>query len=152
MARRRKSDRVRESEVAYRGDGPGPFLLDSSVWIEFLRGSGHAGRTRADALLDARQARLSWIVVGELMHGTRSAEERRMITDLTATVPFLGDRPDLWAEAGRVANRIGKNGRRVRLADCYLGVLARAHAAILITRDRDFELIGSDLKIPVEIL
>lgn len=152
MAKRRKSDRVRESEVAYRGDGPGPFLLDSSVWIEFLRGAGHAGRTRADALLDARQARLSWVVVGELMHGARSAEEQQTIADLISTVPFLRERPDLWAEAGRAANRLRKAGRSVGLADCYLGVLARESSAVLLTRDRDFEAIGAELKIPVEIL
>ena len=153
MAKSRKPDRVRETPPLYdAGQRTLQFLLDSSIWVEFLRKSPHPARARALALMRTRLARLSWVVIGELHHGARSAEETRMIDELAATVPFLAERQGLWAEAGRAANRLRKTGRSVGLADCYLGVLARESSAILITRDRDFESIGAELKIPVEIL
>lgn len=102
--------------------------------------------------MKAHQARLSWVVAGELLRGIRDAPELAAVEELISTVPVLLERPALWGEAGRLSNRLRRAGKVVDLIDCYLGVLAREHGAGLLTGDRHFGAIASDLKLVAEIL
>lgn len=112
-------------------------LLDTSAWIEFFRGRDPIA-SHVDEALATNQAALCGPIVTELRRGLRSERERKAVLPLLDGCHYLGAPDNLWAEAGDLGFALRRRGVTPKTLDLLIAAHALAHAAALLTRDRDF--------------
>lgn len=128
-------------------------LVDSSAWIEFLRGSGHAAhRTLTHHFGRRSQLGVTEPVVMELLAGVRSPGEGAKLRRRLLAFPLLALRglPDFEkaAELYRLCRREGETVRR--LIDCLIAAVAIRERATLLHNDRDFDVLARHSKLRIE--
>lgn len=119
-------------------------LLDTSAWVEYLRGTGSPADEYVAGLLrhDLDRVVLAPPVVMELLAGATPAGLRSLealvsgirTLDLDPWVDFHGA-----AAAHRAARAAGATVRS--LVDCLVAVTAARAGATVVHRDRDFEVL-----------
>jgi len=121
-------------------------LVDSSVWIEFLRATGSSQDAALDALIQARaELATTDVVVMEVLAGARSDDERdelrRLLYGRCAFLPLQG--PHDFEMAAELYRRCRAGGESVRkLTDCLIAVVAIRAEAEVLHRDGDFDTIA----------
>ncbi|MGH3453267.1 MAG: type II toxin-antitoxin system VapC family toxin [Nocardioidaceae bacterium] len=120
-------------------------LVDSSVWIDYLR--GYKTRARDELRRTLRTGDLPAItepIAMELLAGASGEDAWTRIDRLVTGLPLLAIDPALdYHDAAlifRAAHRAGLTVRR--LNDCLIATIAIRHGADLLHKDADFEAIG----------
>lgn len=115
-------------------------LVDTSVWVEFLRRSGsRAIQARLRPLiLNGEAALTEWIVL-ELMTGLRSTEKPAELLERLSPAHRLLFPADGWSRSWDLASSLRKRGVTASAADCYIATVAISSNARLIHCDADFE-------------
>ena len=121
-------------------------LIDSSAWIEFLRGErgGDPGtRTAVRALLDEGGA-LTEPVLMEVLAGARSGAHGEQLQLLLGRAELLPVEFEDWASAAVLYRQCRASGVTIRsMVDCLIAAVAIRHAIPVLARDRDFEAIAA---------
>lgn len=115
-------------------------LVDSSVWIDFLRDlqTPEVGFLRR--LLNDGEAALAAVVVQELLQGARSEAALTALRQHLLALPLLATGVDTHIAAGELYARCRWQGITPRSPhDCLIATLAVAHEVPLLATDRDFE-------------
>ena len=116
-------------------------LVDSSVWIEILRGTD-AGQVRSVLTDRADDLAITEPVLGEVLAGARDAHavEQRL-----AALPLRRMNPGLdYRAAASLYRATRRTGVTVRnLTDCLIAAIALRHGDTLAHRDADFEALAS---------
>jgi predicted nucleic acid-binding protein len=120
-------------------------LVDTSAWVEFLRGTGSA----ADAALDALLGRGGEIattdpVLMEVLAGARDTAHRDQLRRLLARCEFVPARGpgdyESAADLYRVCRRAGETVRS--LTDCLIAAVAIRRGLRVLHADADFDAIA----------
>ncbi|MGH2711366.1 MAG: type II toxin-antitoxin system VapC family toxin [Actinomycetota bacterium] len=125
-------------------------LTDTSVWVEFLRGSQHPARAALREILEREEAAIAPPIVMELLAGVppgRSSLEMRQRLLAMRVLPLgLADYEDA-AEVYRLCRRAGETVRS--LLDCLIAVVAIREDMEVLHADRDFDVIArhTDLRV-----
>lgn len=120
-------------------------VLDTSAWVEFLRGTGSGVDDRVAQLVVDRTILVPDVVRLELLAGASdevNAEDLRRL--LARFTPLGASSPadhELAAWAYRRARRAGHTVRS--LLDCLIAAMAIRVEAPVLARDRDFEILAS---------
>ncbi len=127
-------------------------VADSSVWIEFLRGSDQpVADTLAELLRSDATVALSEIIVMELLTGATSNEHQRDLRVRLVAFPILRLEGLMdFEEAALLFRRCREAGETIRsLTGCLIAVPVIRAGATLLHRDADFDAIArhSDLKV-----
>lgn len=118
-------------------------LVDTSVWVQFLRPSGSPEiQSQLKPLIQAGSIALTEWIILELMTGLRSNEQAAAVLSQLAPVHRLSLPEDGWAKAWDLAARLRKKGITATAADCLIATIATIHGATLVHCDSDFELIA----------
>ena len=128
------------------------FLLDTSIWLEVLpsgRGSP-ALRERVDALLSTDSVATTGMVQLELLGGARSQEEWDRLREFMSALHPLPVGEEDWLEAAHMGFQLRRQGITVPFTDLLIGEVSIRSGAVLVHRDRHFDLIASHLHLPVE--
>lgn len=112
--------------------------VDTSAWIEYLRGSPHPVVKQTRELVLAARVCLADVVVGELFQGVRHARERTIVEEIVETLPLLTGTVGTWKAAGHLSARLRAAGQTIHLIDCYLASLAQEHGVAVLTCDGHF--------------
>ncbi|WP_256839459.1 type II toxin-antitoxin system VapC family toxin [Ornithinimicrobium faecis] len=119
-------------------------IVDTSVWIEFLRPSPSGAGDRLESLIrDRERLVIPEVVLMELLSGTTDealAERRRRLIEsfeLTPTEPILDSLSA--ASLQRMCRRGGESVRN--LGDCLIASVALRLDLPVMHRDRDFEVL-----------
>ena len=118
-------------------------LVDTSVWIEFLRRSGSLAiqaRLRP-IILSGQTALADWMIL-ELMTGLGTTEKPAELLDRLSPVHRLPFPDDGWQRSWDLASRLRKRGVTPSAADCYIATIAMAAGVPLIHCDADFEVMA----------
>lgn len=120
-------------------------LVDSSAWVEFLRGTGSSTHRRLRSVLqDSEQVAWTDVVALEVLAGARDDADRDRLRRLLYGQHFLGvDSPadyESAAELYRLCRRGGETPRR--LAGCVIAVVAIRNDVELLCCDVDFQVIA----------
>jgi predicted nucleic acid-binding protein len=120
-------------------------LVDSSAWVEFLRGTGSATHRRLrSSLQDGEGVAWTDVVALEILAGARDDADRDRLRRLLYGQHFLGvDGPadyESAAELYRLCRRGGETPRR--LADCLIAAVAIRNDVELLCCDVDFQVIA----------
>jgi len=120
-------------------------LVDTSAWIEFLRGTDDPVVAQLTALIEAgAELTLTEPIVMELLAGATTARLEQTVAVLVDGLPMtpVDARLDYRAAAGLyVVSR--RNGRPIRsLVDCLIAAVAIRRGLSVLHRDRDFDFLA----------
>lgn len=116
-------------------------LVDSSVWIDWLRGAD----TDAVRFVQEREANeelaLTQMIYLEVLQGVSSdpqfAATRRILGAQAMLQPL--DALETFEAAAQLYRRARKSGLAIRKStDCLIAAMALEHGAVLVHNDRDF--------------
>lgn len=120
-------------------------LVDSSAWVEFLRGTGSAVHLhlRSELQGDAELA-CTDVVVMEILAGARGEEDRDRLRRLLYGLEFLAvDGPADYESAAEIYRLCRSGGETPRkLSDCLIAAVAIRNDAELLCDDADFDVIA----------
>lgn len=129
-------------------------LIDSSAWIEYLRGTGSPAHHEVRDLLADRPADIVTTepVVMELLSGANSPTAFAQLDRLTSGLHLLSVDNALDYRYAAVMHRaVRTRGQTVRrVVDCLIAAVAARTGATLVHRDRDFDVLAdsvSDLRV-----
>ena len=120
-------------------------LVDSSVWIDLLRGDETRQTILVRELLPRREAALTPVVYQEILQGARSPVHFTKLKSYFRTLPFLNPAHPIetWEDAAELYVRCRQRGYTPRSPhDCLVARIAVEHRTPLLHDDRDFELIA----------
>lgn len=118
-------------------------LVDTSVWVEFLRGTDSAG----DRFLQERVGRspVGWTgpVLGEILAGS-SPPSAAQVERMVAAQEYVAVDPlEDFVWAADAYRRVRSSGRTVRsLMDCVIAAVCVRTSSVLVHRDSDFEVLA----------
>ena len=124
-------------------------LIDTSAWIEFLRGSGSATCNRVEALLESEIA-ICDAVRMEVLAGARDERHLYNLRRLLARATVFPTEPMHYDDAAALYRLCRQEGETVRkLIDCLIGAVAIYADAAILHNDADFDVLArhTDLKI-----
>lgn len=116
-------------------------LVDSSVWIDYFRGSNSSAADRLDQLLQTEPVAIGDLILAEVLQGFSSEREfteaRKLLTALE--VVTLGGEA-LAIEAARNHRRLRALGFTVRKTiDTLIATWCIENDGVLLHNDRDFD-------------
>lgn len=128
-------------------------LVDTSAWIELLRGSGHPAHVTLRHHLERHSPiATSEPIVMELLAGARSAAEHTRLRARLLALPRLSVRGmaefEAAAELYRACRRRGATVRK--LIDCLIASVAIRENATVLHNDRDFEVLARHTRLRTE--
>ena len=121
-------------------------FVDTSVWSHALRRDVHSPELAVDRLRQALETGegvfTTGLVLQELLQGFHGPKARDAIVERFGELPLLvPDRAD-HVEAADLRNACRRNGIQVGTIDALLAQLCRRHELVMLTTDRDFELMA----------
>jgi predicted nucleic acid-binding protein len=127
-------------------------LIDTSAWIEFLRGTGSPVCERVDALL-AKNIATCDVIRMEILAGARSDDHLQQLRQLLARATLLSTEPIDYETAAAPYRGCRGHGRTVRkLIDCLIAAIAiRANVPVL-HMDSDFAVLAEVTSLKLEIV
>lgn len=120
-------------------------VVDTSAWVEFLRGSDHPIRTTVRTLLERRaDIAVTEVVVMELLSGVHAGPPVRELRSKLLAFPVLRlEGLADFEEAALIYRTCRDAGSTLRgKSDCLIAVPAIRHRASLLHNDRDYEIIA----------
>jgi predicted nucleic acid-binding protein len=121
-------------------------LVDTSAWVEFLRGTGSDTDGRVDALLgDGAELATTDVVLMQVLAGARDDAHRDRLRRLLARCEFVAtEGPRDFEDAAELYRLCRRGGATVRaLTDCLIATVALRSGAALLHADDDFQAIAS---------
>lgn len=112
-------------------------LVDTSVLVDAIR----TGDPKITALLRAHNAAACGVVRAELLHGVRSAADRRNTLALLATLGHVPTPEPVWDAMGDHLHTLRTRGVTIPFPDAILTTLAIGNDLELWTRDAHFTLV-----------
>ncbi len=123
------------------------FLVDTTVWVKFLRGEDKKLREKLSALVLHNRAYTSEIIIMEILRGARSDREYRMLYDDFRALPYLPVNTDVWETAWKTAYKLRKKGLTIPLADVIIVSTALHYNCVLMHSDKHFDPAARHLKL-----
>jgi predicted nucleic acid-binding protein len=126
-------------------------LVDTSAWIEFLRGTGSDVNTRVTGLLETDELATTDVVLMELLAGARDDAHRHSLRALLGRCTFLAtEGPGDYEDAAALYRTCRQAGDTVRaLTDCLIASVAIRNGAGLLHSDRDFDAIARHAQLEI---
>jgi predicted nucleic acid-binding protein len=117
-------------------------LVDTSVWVRVLRGDADPALAREVQTL-LREGVAAWcpMIELELWAGVRDGDERRRLTAFRDVLRSLAIERATWVAAIDLSDRARRRGITVPPSDLVIFACATQHRAMLLHRDRHFELL-----------
>ena len=118
-------------------------LVDTSVWIDWLRRGDRPAPLRLDRLLDEDDLVLAPVILQELLMGARGATQLESLRAHFDKMAVLMPTRRTLADAGALYAHCRWAGITPRSPhDCLIAQTAIEHGVALLHDDRDFELIA----------
>jgi predicted nucleic acid-binding protein len=128
------------------------YLVDTSVWVEFLRGEKIVLKRRLEKLLDENRAVVSGIILAELLTGISNEKDQRFLEECFLGLPWLETTRMIFTTAGKMGSALRKKGITLPLSDLLIAALAKAHSLTVLTMDNHFQTLAKPLGVQMELL
>lgn len=99
-------------------------LVDTSSWIEYLRGRDDTVADRVRDLMRDDEASVCEMVLVELWNGAQGDAEKRVLRELQAVLPLLSVHAAVWLKAVDVAQACRSAGVTAPAADVVIAACA----------------------------
>ena len=121
-------------------------LVDTSVWIDFLRGTGSKYQRALHQLIEKGESiSIADIILTEILQGIKSDKDFKRTKDYLLAFPLYSLKDvDSYVEAARLYRACRKRGLTIRRPiDCMIARIAIENHLILFHNDRDFDAIAN---------
>ncbi len=122
-------------------------LVDSSLWIDFLRGR-EEGRAEIPRLMREGRAAICPVVWLELWSGARGKREQAALREMRGLCLFLAMDDGAWLLAADLMRTAIREGLNCPLADVLIVACAKFHGAELLHKDKHMDAL---LALPVSL-
>lgn len=124
-----------------------PVLVDSSVWIQYLRRTGSPANVRLRELVhDGQRLAVTEPIIQEVLMGAQTEAHAERLHKLLVSLdlrPLEGLRD--VERAAQIYRACRRRGRTVRSSvDCLIAAVALREDLPLLAVDRDFEVIAEE--------
>ncbi|MER2528845.1 MAG: PIN domain nuclease [Candidatus Competibacter denitrificans] len=119
-------------------------LVDTSVWIDFFRGSALPHVQRLEEWIErGENIVLCGVILTEILQGIREESTYQRTRHYLEFLQLLPMTQDVFVEAAQIYRALRAQGITVRKPlDCMIAATALVHQAQLLHNDRDFVLIA----------
>lgn len=127
-------------------------LVDSTIWIDFLKGADSIFRKKLRQLIEQEEdVCLTTIHLTEILQGIKSEIEFEQTKRYLLTFPiFLSKDIHTYIHAARIYRICRQRGKAVRkTVDCLIAAVAIENDLTLLHNDRDFDKIAGCTKLKV---
>lgn len=128
------------------------YLVDTSVWVEFLRGEKISIKKRLENLLDENRAAVTGIILAELLTGIANEKEQRFLEECFLGLPFLEATREIFTTAGKMGAALRKKGIAMPLSDLLIAALAKTYSLTVLTLDNHFQTLARPVGVQMELL
>jgi predicted nucleic acid-binding protein len=130
------------------------YIVDSSAWIEYIRGTGSMAHREVRAMV-RRSSPIAGVtepVIMELLAGARDPEDFRKLRRLTTAMPLIRVDPVCdYTEAAALYKVLRGAGVTIRsMTDCLIAAIAWRRQATVVHADADFDRIAA--RYPVQVM
>ena len=117
-------------------------LVDTSAWIDFLRGrtTGYANATALAVERD--EARICGVVRAELLQGVKGEKEKAQLSIIFQTIQSMEANETDWDRAGDLSRSARLNGHAVPLTDALISAIAQRNKMSVLSADKHFDVLG----------
>lgn len=122
-------------------------LVDSCVWIEYLRGRGFA---KLEETIVSGGAAICGTVLAEVLSGVRGDDERRLLERRLCALPYLVETREVFSLAADLYATLRRKGVTVPLSDCVIAAVCIQHEVELLTIDGHFDAFENPMLKPME--
>jgi hypothetical protein len=116
-------------------------VIDTSVWVDFLRGGRSREATAVEELVRSARAVTCGIVLAELLAGVKNSEQRERLSEALAGLDYVEMREQTWRRAGELAAGLRGKGRTLPMSDLIVAALALENDLSVFTVDSHFRHI-----------
>ena len=121
-------------------------LVDTSVWIDFLRGADSPQRRTLHRLLEEEEdICITEIILTEVLQGIKEDNDFHKVKDYLLEFPI--QRPngtETYLRAARIYRDCRKKGKTARkTVDCIIAAICLENSLTLLHKDSDFDTIGA---------
>lgn len=131
---------------------PERFLVDTTVWVKYLRGLDPSVKERLAPLVLEEKVFITEIIIMEILRGSKSDREYSMLYQDFSAIPLLEINKGVWELAWRSAYKLRRSGINVPLADVLIASVAMYSKCVLLHSDRHFGIISKQLGLRAEEL
>ncbi|MBI2886098.1 MAG: PIN domain-containing protein [Chloroflexi bacterium] len=116
-------------------------IVDSNVWIHWLRTPDTDVGREVMRLLDNQQAAMVGVVLAEVLQGARGEPEFNRLRTLLAALPYVETTKGTWLRAGELAMQLRGQGRLIPLTDLVIASLAMQDGHEVFSLDEHFQRV-----------
>lgn len=116
-------------------------LIDTSSWIEFLRGSDSGTADRVESLISSGEAVWCDLVALELWNGVRPGLETKTLKTLEAELACVEMARAAWQTARQLSVMVRKAGYTIPSTDIAIAACAHSHGLEVEHSDKHFDII-----------
>jgi len=121
-------------------------LVDTSVWVDFLRDEESVQRQTLHRLIEGEEdIAITGIILTEVLQGIKKDRDFQSVISYLLEFPIYGPKSiETYLEAARIYRDCRRNGKTVRkTVDCLIAAICIENGLTLLHKDRDFDLIES---------
>ncbi len=118
------------------------FLLDTTVWIKYLRGLDETARDKVGSMVLEQRAYTTEIIMMEILRGAKSNKEYAMLHADFLALPRLHINREVWETAWAIGFKLQRGGANVPLVDTLVSAVALHYKCTLLHADKHFPLIA----------
>ena len=128
---------------------PERFLVDTTVWVKYLRGLDVSIKNRIGSLVLEERVFTSEMIIMEILRGAKSDKEYNMLYQDFLALPQLTIDHNVWKKVWKDAYKLRKGGINIPMADMIISAVAVYYKCTLMHSDAHFNLLAkhSDLKV-----
>ncbi len=112
-------------------------VVDTSIWIEYLRGNKFISKVFNELLYNRKVVAVS-AVFGELLQGVKDSREDSIINGFWKNLPSESE-DELFIEAGILSNEYKLISEGVGIVDCYILAFALKYDFAIWTLDKKMQ-------------
>jgi predicted nucleic acid-binding protein len=119
------------------------FLIDSSVWVEYLRPKGSMKvKDRLREILQKEEALSCGVVLVEILRGAKNEKDFQALHDSLISLPQIPIDDGVIERASKWGFLLDRKGKSISTTDLLIAAAAYEKARLLHA-DSDFEIISS---------
>lgn len=119
-------------------------IVDTSVWIDFLRGEKtKACQTLREFINSDEEIHITEIILTEILQGIKDDKLYHLTKEYLLYFPILKPKGiETYIRASEIFRTCRKKGKTIRKTiDCIIASIAIENSAVVIHKDYDYEII-----------
>ncbi|MEW6201145.1 MAG: PIN domain-containing protein [bacterium] len=127
-----------------------PVLVDTAIWIQYLRKGDDAASERLIELLENERVCVNGIIIAELFSGAKSEKDKKLLRNILIPIPYLTTTRVIWRQSGELKLLLLTKGHSIPLPDAIIAATAVHYGVELFSMDIHFSVIAK--YIPLKLI